>query len=66
VNSDVGDGEGMTHRLPNEHDKAVGDAYAAREFPGGLEVMFGLNKKKGGLGREGKRKEGKEKQRKRY
>ncbi len=49
----------MTHRLPNEHNKTVGDPYAAKELPGGLNVMFGL-KERGGLEREeeGKRKEG--------
>ena len=31
-----------THRLPNEHNKAVGDAYATREVPSGLNVTFGL------------------------
>ena len=45
-----------THRLPNEHYEAVGDAYAARELPGWLNVMFGLKGKKGrvrkGRGRE--------------
>ena len=48
----------MTHRLANEHYKAVGDPYAARELPSGLEVMFGLERKKAGLGgREGEEKE---------
>jgi hypothetical protein len=46
----------MTHRLPNEHYEAVGDPYAAREFPGGLKVMFGLK----GKGRVRKGEEGRE------
>lgn len=32
----------VTHRLPNEHDKAVGDPYATGELPGRLDVTFGL------------------------
>jgi hypothetical protein len=51
-----------THRLPNEHYEAVGDAYAARELPGGLKVMFGLKGKwrvREAQGREGQ--EGEEK-----
>lgn len=51
-------GTEVTHRLANEHYKAVGDPYAARELPSGLEVMFGLERKKAGLGgREGEEKE---------
>jgi hypothetical protein len=44
------DSVAVTHRLPNEHNKAVGDPYTTRELPDGLDVAFGL--KRGSLGRE--------------
>lgn len=37
----------MTHRLSNQHNKAVGDSHSARELivaPGRLKVYFGLKK----------------------
>ena len=61
----------MTHGLADEHYEAVGDPYAAREFPGGLKVMFGLEGKgrvrKGSArkGRKGKERKGKERKGKR-
>jgi hypothetical protein len=47
----------MTHILAKEHYEAVGDPYAARELPGGLNVTFALKGKRG-VRRKGSTKEG--------